>query len=135
MAGTCGLSLTMVHALIGDEQNLPALTPRKHPISVWSRWLLAPFEMMGMNAILIFFWHGTAEALICSFFIQKPVANSTPSVGNDMGPTLLGWLRDGLIGCVVVDHSQRQLMFVLMKVCCYMIATWICYRRKYFWKI
>ena len=38
------------------------------------RYALYPLEAMGMNAILFFFWHGTAEAVINALYYDPPEA-------------------------------------------------------------
>ena len=105
------------------------------------QWLLFPLQAMGMNAILFFFWHGTAEAVINAVYYDAPVAGpagyalalpvaSTALLGEE------GWVHEVLLkGVGIADAASRQLVFVLLKLVCYLAVAVACHRQRYFWKL
>ena len=48
---------------------------------------------------------------------------------------LLEWVRNDFLGGIISDPSAAQLVYVLLKITCFTVATIICARRKYFWKL
>jgi len=130
MAGTCGLALTFVYAAIDfSVSNQPPLRAR------FFKTVLSPLQYMGMNAILVFFWHGTAETLLNTFFVAAPKTGggrTDPSKGALFGDD--GWFWEHALG-FIDDLQVRQLVYVLLKIGCFCVATWLCYRHGYFWKI
>ena len=150
MAGTCGMCLTIVYGLIDAPAAAPSSSHRSGggsggpPLSSstsvprWSKamkLLLSPLQYMGMNAILIFFWHGTAESVLDGAYWQ------TPKMGGgyeELAPQYLFGERQGWFNRVVLgwmDPEPAQLVYVLLKIGCYAVAMWYCYRVGYFWKI
>ena len=82
---------------------------------------------------------GPAEDLINAFYVAPPATGG----GVDVDPTaraagaLLGgrgWVHQALLGGIS-DPPARQLAFVLLKIAAYCAAAWVCYRRRWFWKI
>ena len=97
-----------------------------------------------MNAILVFFWHGTATTVLNAVYWQagsppSEVADRYTIVGGEKG--IVGF-RDRVVCSVVSDggklssHSSPcQLVFVLIKITCFCLACWLCARHGYFWKL
>ena len=86
-----------------------------------------------MNAIFFFVWHGTAETLINAFFVQPPV----PPDQDTTRTTLLGedgWIRETALSWVG-GPADRQMVFVLLKIGCYLLVAVLCHRWNYFWKL
>ena len=149
MAGTCGACLTVVYALIDapPARSMNAAQFRHGsgpPLSSslspkWSstiKTFFSPMQYMGMNAILIFFWHGTAESLLDVLYVQQP------KIGGGYESEIKGYLfgeGDGWFNSVVLgsmmNPNAAQLVYVLLKIGLYSIAMWYCYRIGYFWKI
>ena len=148
MAGTCGACLTLVYGLIDAPlaRSMVAAENRRGgpPLSSsfspkWSsaiKILLSPLQYMGTNAILIFFWHGTAENVLDVVYWQ------TPQVGGGYVNVVPGYLfgeRDGWFNRVLLmgifSPEFAQLVYVLLKIGCYAVAMWQCYKNGYFWKI
>ena len=109
--------------------------------SVLRLWLF-PLEAMGMNAILFFFWHGTAEALINAVYFDPPAPGTGPHGTNLTRPVarsaLLGesgWVHESLLALLSGDPRVRQLLFVLIKLAVYLAVAVGCWRRRYFWKL
>ena len=46
-----------------------------------------------------------------------------------------GWLFAHLLKAVVPAPAPRQLLYVLLKIGCFALGAWACFRRGYFWKI
>ena len=73
--------------------------------------LLAPLQFMGMNAILIFFFHGTASALIDQLYIATPKpGGGTLHVckmnGISETPcTLTWWVHEELLAFIADDAT------------------------------
>jgi heparan-alpha-glucosaminide N-acetyltransferase len=107
------------------------------------RQLLFPLEAMGMNAILFFFWHGTAEALINAVYYDPPAPGIEDFTGGGVvrpiaASALLGesgWVHETLFKLFSDDARVRQLLFVLTKLAVYLAVAVACWRRKYFWKL
>ena len=104
------------------------------------QWLLFPLQAMGMNAILFFFWHGTAEAVINAVYFDAPVPGPPGTLAHPVPRTALlgeeGWVHEGLLtGLGIADAASRQLVFVLLKLACYLAVAVACFRWKYFWKL
>lgn len=134
MAGTCGLCLTWVYAAIDAP-----LSSTTSNVPIWSKKikiLLSPMQYMGMNAILVFFWHGTAESVLDVVYLQ------TPKIGGgyvESRPGYLfgervGWFNRIILGSWL-EPELAQLIYVLLKISCYAIAMWYCQKIGYFWKI
>ena len=133
MAGSCGACLTLVYGLIdAPAKEGERSTPQ------WSKTMkkiLAPMQYMGMNAILIFFWHGTAESML------DIVGSQTPQIGGgykEETPGYLfgegdGWFNRNVLGWM--GPELAQLVYVLLKISCFAVAMWYCQRVGYFWKI
>ena len=125
MAGTCGLALTVIYTAIDIN-----------PANRLMRKVLFPLEMMGMNAILVFFWHGPAYAMLNMVYISPPTVGTRhhrpvgffEKVGSGSG------LSEGVLG-FITDLAMRQLVWVFLKVLFFFVITWLCYRNRYFWKI
>lgn len=135
MAGTCGAALTVVYLLI--DVLLPS--PRMAKIGGAKLALpLFPFVAMGMNAILFFFFHGTAETLINSVYV--PTTDKT-LCGDEGKCTLLPWIErtwfaefDNDVG--FYHDSPRVLAYTLCKLTFgYLFAAWLLWKLNVFWKI
>ena len=48
---------------------------------------------------------------------------------------LLTWVRSDVVGGLISDPAAAQLVYTLLKICCFFVATVICARRGYFWKL
>ena len=59
-------------------------------------------------------------------------ANASPCIDRH---NLLGWVRNDFLGGIISDPAAAQLVYVLAKIACFVVATIICARRKYFWKL
>jgi len=131
MAGSCGLALTFVYVAI-DVSVPGGRSPLRERLF---KKMLSPLQMMGMNAILVFFWHGTAETLLDVVFVAEPKTGGgtrNPEKGSLFGE--YGWFHEHALG-FIDDLQFRQLVYVLLKIGCFFVGTWLCYRRGYFWKI
>ena len=139
-AGTCGAALTIAYAAVdatppASEQRATGRAVARFQARL--RWLLFPLEATGMNAILFFFWHGTAEALLDAAYVQPPRpagAEAAPRVNLGADSSVEGWLGTDVLGWVE-DHAARQLLFMALKLACYMLVAVACYRNEYFWKL
>ena len=153
MSGTCGACLAACYAAVDyapkggvddgadssdpghscDDIRSSRLVARAQAIL---RQVLFPLQAMGMNAILFFFWHGTAEVLINAFYYDPPVPGgglSQPVEGASLlGPH--GWIHEQLLGGFG-GEATRQLVYVLMKLVVYLCVAVACWRAKYFWKL
>lgn len=68
MSGACGAALLIVYLMVDVE----------HKYRSFFRKMFRPLEYMGMNAILVFFWHGTAEAILHSVYVTTDADPLTP---------------------------------------------------------
>ena len=104
-----------------------------------SRFIFRPLQDMGMNAILVFFWHGTASAVLDAVYVAPPGHDDfSVRKGLCVAPkrdNLTGWIKGTLIDSVIADPAAAQLVYVLLKIACFFVATRICARVGYFWKI
>ena len=91
-----------------------------------------------MNAILFFFWHGTAEAVINAFYCDPPVAGGglerpkarTTLLGEE------GWVHEELLLSLGLEKAAaRQMALVLCKLVVYLVVAVVLARRRYFWKL
>merc|ERR1711865_1200326 len=101
----------------------------------YCRIFLSPMQYMGMNAIMVFFWHGTAEVLLNVVYVAAPKVgggNASRDKGAMFGEE--GWFHSHVLG-FIDDIQLRQLVYVLLKIACFCVGTWLCFRRGYFWKI
>ena len=102
------------------------------------RTLLYPLKAMGMNAILFFFWHGPAEALINAVYLDPPRPGDVLARPKEQSALLgqRGWVHEKALH-LLFPHSaqQRQAAFVALKLAVYLAVAVICDRRKYYWKI
>ena len=95
---------------------------------------------MGMNAILFFFWNCSVHRVIDQLYIATPKpGGGTLHVCKMNGVsetpcTLTWWVHEELLA-FIGDDATRHLVYVLIKIGCFMVAAWACYRRGYFWKI
>jgi len=120
MAGTCGGFLALWYVLVDSDTMIAESLQR------WSSWLLSPLRFMGMNAILVFTWHGLASAVLNVLYWQP---NGTGEKHN-----LIGWLRSDVFGGADTC-AGCQLAYVLCKISCFAVGCWICARVGYFWKL
>ncbi|KNC77861.1 hypothetical protein SARC_09692, partial [Sphaeroforma arctica JP610] len=119
-AGVCGLIFACLYVLVD--------TP--HALQQTSRRYLAPLQYLGMNAIFVFVVHGVAEAILHSIYINtgpNPIDYTTQRL------TVLTWLRDNVLANISGEYSQ--LLYVLFKILCFILATGYLYRIKCFYKI
>tara|TARA_B110000285_G_C14809275_1_gene461190 strand:- start:57 stop:653 length:597 start_codon:yes stop_codon:yes gene_type:complete len=123
MSGTCGAALLVAYLMVDIE----------HSYTKHFKFILRPFEYMGMNAILVFFWHGLAEAILHSVYITT---GSDPLTPGQERHNLLTFIHDQIIGNICNQNAKAtQMIYVILKVFCFMGATWYLYKIKYFWKI
>ena len=85
MSGTCGAALLVSYMMVDID----------HGYRKCFKFILRPLEYMGMNAILVFFWHGTAEAILHSVYITT---GSDPLAPNQERHNLLTFIHDQIIG-------------------------------------
>ena len=123
MAGTCGLCLCVWYALVDTEVNAGDDQGRLRSLA--SR-ALAPLRYMGMNAILVFFWHGSATDLLDSVYWQGQTGEKY---------ALVSGFQQHVVCSAIDSASACQLVFVLIKIACFCAACWVCVRIGYFWKI
>ena len=119
MAGFCGFFLLFWYVLV-DSDWYPA--NRQRCVSL----VLDPLRFMGMNAILVFTWHGLASSLLNVVYWQPD--------GEGERHNLIKWLRSDVFSDADTC-SGCQLAFVLCKIACFMVGCWYCARIGYFWKI
>ena len=87
-------------------------------------------------ASFFFFWHGTAETIINMVYVDPPDigggVKNPPAHG-----ALLG--QDGFVFTVLLqwipDLPFRTLVYVMLKLCVYLVVAVVCHRHNYFWKI
>ena len=132
-AGAAGLTLTVAFILVDAPHLLVGAKA-----SAMCRTLLRPCEVMGMNALLVFVCHGPAQNLVNAFYYAAPepgngIFDRQPAQGALLGGE--GWVWEKALGAVFSDLKARQLVYVLFKLLGYILATWMCERRGYFWKI
>lgn len=137
MAGTCGAALLASYAILDADLAPLASGTRGGKVRACARKLCAPLEYMGMNSILVFFWHGTASALINAFYWAPPAVGGGYQWEPREGALCddKGVIYHKLLSAVIADAAVRQLVYVLLKIACFMIGTWICFKQGYFWKI
>ena len=136
MAGTCGACLTLVYACIDAPLSLNAGSSYVPKWSKRMKTLFSPMQYMGMNAILVFFWHGTAENVLDGIYVH------TPKIGGgyeEVVPSYLfgervGWFNRVILGSWLAPEVA-QLVYVLLKITCYSVAMWYCQKIGYFWKV
>ncbi len=64
MAGSCGLVLSIVYVAVDNvEAGERARAAQR---------ALRPLQYLGQNAILVFFWHGTAAGLLNAVYLSPP---------------------------------------------------------------
>ena len=96
-----------------------------------------PTTTSAPGAVLVFFWHGTAETLLDAVYWAPPspagpnASIADPARGALFGPR--GWVHEEALGWL--QPAPRQLVYVLLKLLCFLVGTWACWRRGYFWKI
>ena len=56
MSGTCGFSLAIVYTCL--DVDMPESKPWKQRLQRLGTRIFKPLQCMGMNAILVFCWHG-----------------------------------------------------------------------------
>jgi heparan-alpha-glucosaminide N-acetyltransferase len=135
MAGTCGGALAAAYLAV--DAFAGGASPRLAKATAWARWALTPLETFGMNAILFFFFHGTAENIVDAFYVSPPKRGGGTHIQRDNGSLLTspdGFVHETVFGGIS-DLQARQLAFVLLKLGFYLLAGWILYRRKIFWKV
>ena len=91
---------------------------------------------MGMNAILVFFFHGLSGSILDAVFWQDDSELSTDKSKH----RFMDWLQNGVFGVHTDDHTGGycapcQLAFVLGKIAIFMLVTWRCAKVGYFWKL
>ena len=122
MTGTCGAALAAAYLLVDVDGGHRRICGA----------VLSAFQYLGMNAILVFFLHGPAEAVIHAVYTTggpDPIAQGAARY------TLITWLRDTVIASAVGGGAPAQLVYVIVKVICFMaMAAW-CARVGYFWKL
>ena len=136
-AGAAGFTLAAAFLLVDAPGTL--LSARA---SARARRWLRPCEVMGMNAILVFAWHGPAQHLVDAFYYAAPVAEGSGGQQFDRSPAegaLLGGGGRLMVGVLLPlcggDHRAAQLVYVLLKIAGFAAAAWACAKRGYFWKL
>jgi len=81
MAGTCGWAICLVYALVDME----------HPYVKKCENFFKPWQYMGMNAILVFFWHGTASTMLELFYVTE---SDNPNEAGAVKHTILSWFTE-----------------------------------------
>ena len=91
---------------------------------------------MGMNAILVFCWHGPAEQLLESVYVTD---TSNPLLDNPKKYTLLSWFQKDVIGGIMGDADMNDgptsLLYVMTKLAIYFAVTMHLAKIGYFWKV
>ena len=153
-AGATGATLALAYAAVdtslcsccdGSEESASEGREARSSRSLLSlfspRLLLEPVQRMGKNAILVFFLHGSLEAVINGVYVNPPKVGGgfEFSLAEQYKGALLedgGWIRDGLLrGMGISDLATRQIVYVVLKVAGYMALTWWCFAWGYFWKV
>jgi len=154
MAGTCGAALSFFHLFVDCHEEDPAPgddSRSEAPSACESLWrlvgrfcevLFEPLRWMGMNAILVFAWHGLATVCIDMLYWDEGVANDGTSInGGSKRQNLTGWLADSVFGGAGDAYAQTghcaecQLWFVLCKIGCFALGCGYCAKIGYFWKL
>ena len=139
MAGTCGAALTLVYALVDAPARRDAINrnralaangpgggrliaggpPASSPSGKTWWWyagaLFYPLQTFGMNSILAFFWHGTAENLLDIVYVNPPIAgmpnNDLPKERSYLFKTKHGWFNREVLGGL--SHEANQFAYVM----------------------
>ena len=74
--------------------------------------MFRPLQYMGMNAILVFFWHGPASALIHAIYLTTGPDPTDDSKSNTRY-TLIWWLKNDAINYFTQDKMQIQFVLYL----------------------
>eukprot|EP00945_MAST-04E_sp_MAST-4E-sp1_P002152 g2152.t1 len=126
MAGSCGAALAVVYYLVDVKNGLQQ----------YCASFFRPFQYMGMNAILVFFYHGTAEYILNSVYVTpgKNQVNPDPPLEEH---SILTFLHDTICGGIVGGEKkpEAQLLYVLFKISGFLGLAWYLYKIKYFWKV
>ena len=70
------------------------------------KMLLFPLQCMGMNAILVFFWHGTAESLLNVVYAAKPVVGGGTASPKGELLGVNGWIHETILGGMI--HGEKR---------------------------
>ena len=135
MSGTCGFSLATVYYFIDldadDKEN-----SCKNKLQRMASLIFKPLQCMGMNAILVFCWHGPAEQLLESVYVTD---TSNPLLDNPKKYTLLSWFQKNVIGGIMGDADMNDgptsLLYVMTKLAIYFAVTMHLAKIGYFWKV
>lgn len=92
MSGACGLALFIIYLMVDIN----------HKFQKVLKSIFRPLEYMGMNAILVYFWHGTAEAILHSVYFTSSVDPQDPS---DKRKTIITFIHDQIIGGIFSDAA------------------------------
>ena len=121
MAGSCGACLSFFY-VICDVLQKPFL-----------RKCVSPLVSLGMNAILLFCWHGPAEELLESVYVQpEPIGNARNVAKHG---TLIRVLQKDILQGIFQEKRYAMLVYVILKIVAFTIALHIARKRGYFWKI
>ena len=135
MSGTCGFSLATVYYFIDldadDKEN-----SCKNKLQRMASLIFKPLQCMGMNAILVFCWHGPAEQLLEFVYVTD---TSNPLLDNPKKYTLLSWFQRDVIGGITGDADMNDgptsLLYVMVKLAIYFAVTMHLAKIGYFWKV
>ena len=135
MSGTCGFSLAVVYYIVDldiEKQENSLKTKVKRCVSL----LFKPLQCMGMNAILVFCWHGPAEQLLEFVYITD---TNNPLLDNPNKYTLLSWFQQDVLGSITGDSDLNDggtsLLYVTVKLTIYFLVTMHLAKIGYFWKV
>ena len=135
MSGTCGFSLAVVYYIVDlgvEKQEDSMKTKFQRFVSL----LFKPLQCMGMNAILVFCWHGPAEQLLEFIYITD---TNNPLLDNPNKNTLLSWFQQDVLGSITGDSDLNDggvsLLYVIVKLTIYFLVTMHLAKIGYFWKV
>eukprot|EP00949_MAST-11_sp_MAST-11-sp1_P001627 g1627.t1 len=124
MAGSCGMCLSFFYVLCD------VITTERPKRII--RAIVSPLVAVGMNAILVFCWHGPAESLLEAVYIRPVAIGDAPP--NDKH-TIIDLLRHGILGAMITDLRWVQFVYVMLKIGTFTAVMVYCRKIGYFWKI
>ena len=131
---TCVIALSIFYVCVDAIEAAPnGISTGRHNFKDFCAVIFTPLRWMGMNAILIFTWHGLATAVLNSVYWQSETQSKRHN--------LVDWLQDDVFGVRTLTNGGQgrcancQLCFVLFKIACFALATGYCARVGYFWKL
>ena len=134
MSGTCGFSLAIVYTCL--DVDMSESKPWKQRLQRLGTRIFKPLQCMGMNAILVFCWHGPAEELLQAVYITTGNNPLESDVATKY--TIMSWflnLLESITGESNPNSRSNSMLYVCIKITIYFIVTVYLANIGYFWKV